>query len=550
MKNRFCQFSRIPTLVCLALVLAVGFSCAFGWSYSPRLAFAETDNVSIVSKDNASATYNAYQVFAADVDEDNTATHIAWGNDVDSGAVIEFLNQYGYQNWITDNNKGPADNAQNAAEFIGISIGAATGVEDPLWVDSDTFAYEFANWLVSESALVPTTLESVDGQAQLSADEGYYLITSADVTSESLSATLPIWLPLGGSAHEVVVKAGTPSIEKHIVEDEALVDWCDNAIGSEVTYQVATTLPSHYHGFATYFYQVNDNIPLGMSVDLAGVIVEHGDQNITDQFDITVDENNRLSVTAQDLKALEEQFESGDVITISYTVALSNLDEIVFGGTGNVNGAELVYSNDPYSDTKATIESNTTTVYSYQISLDKTDSETGAPVAGAKFVIKQENGGFLVQTDDSFAWSGDFDNATQFETDNNGVIEQMPGLDAGHYILTEVQMPEGYSDPGESNSFSLDIEPSYSDEGELEGITAHVSNNATLNPSIAENGIDVSQGMVNIDVTNEKTPVGGMFDKTGDIGSWIFPLAITASLCIAVGILLWRKKLLSKEGNN
>ena len=510
-------------------------------------AYADDGSVSIVTKDNNSAAYNAYQLFVADIDEENKATHVEWGKDVDVQSLVNFLNGYEYATWLTDNSKGAADNAQNAAEFIGGLIDKSDGTNDPIWVGSETFAFDFADWTVNESRLEPIHLESSDGQTQLIANEGYYLITSADIDNEALSATLPIWLPLGGSAHEVVVKAGTPSIEKHIVDNEALVDWCDVAIGNEITYQVTTTLPSHYHGFASYYYQVSDNVPAGMTVDTSKVTVIHGDTNITDQFVINIDQDNKLTITAEDLKALNEDFNSGDTITITYTVDLNDLDEIVFGGTGNINGATLTYSNDPYSDSNASIESNKSYVYTFQISLDKTDDESNTPLSGAKFIVKQENGGFLVKTGESFEWSASADDATQFTTDENGNIEQIPGLDAGTYTLTEVEVPDGYTESETLNTFTLDIEPTYSNEGVLEGITATVSNNDFLHPSIAPDGIDVSQGMINIDVTNSKSPTSGLFDKTGDSGAFLFLIAITASICIAVGILLWRKKIISHQ---
>ncbi len=526
-----------------AFFIITCFIAIIAFATSP--AYADDGSVSIVSKDNNSATYNAYQLFVADIDEENKATHIEWGKDVDVQSLVNFLNEYEYATWLTDNSKGAADNAQNAAEFIGGLIDKSDGTNDPIWVGSETFAFDFASWTVNESKLEPIYLESSDGQTQLTANEGYYLITSADVDAETLSATLPVWLPLGGSAHEVVVKAGTPSIEKHIVDNEALVDWCDVAIGNEITYQITTTLPSHYHGFASYYYQVVDNVPVGMTVDTSKVTVMHGDTDITEQFAINVDQDNKLTITAEDLKALNEDFNSGDTITITYTVDLNDLDEIVFGGTGNINGATLTYSNNPYTTDHGTVDSEKTYVYTFQISLDKTDASTGVPLEGASFIVNNEEGKYLVADGDSYSWTAEKAGATQFTTDENGNIAQMPGLDAGKYTLTETVAPDNYVVPGllgSLASFDLTVTPAYNEEtGELTGLNASVSTNAALNPSIAPDGIDVSQGMINIDVTNDRVISLAL---TGAQGAGLVGVIVIAA---GAAIYLYRRFQTSQE---
>ena len=549
MKNHSCHFCRIPTLVCLVLILAVSFSCAFSWLYTPRFAFADTSYISIVSKDNAQASYHAYQFFTADIDEDNNATHITWGNGVDSSALIDFLNQYGYETWITDNSKGPADNAQSAAEFIALGISNSEGEQSPVWVNGDSFAYELGGWAVNESGLIPAYIESEEGLATYTDDEGYYLLVNSDVDALDLSATLPVWIPLGGSTHEVVVKAGSPSIDKAILENDEAIKSTDIEISDTVTYQITTTLPSHYHGFAHYFYQVSDAVPEGMTIETGDVAVSHNDTDITSQFDIAVSDANLLTVTAEDLKALSEEFASGDTITITYTVDLNNLGDMVFGGTGNINGASLEYSNDPYSDTHGTIEPDDTYVYTYQISIDKTDASTGVPLEGAQFIIQNAEGKYLAQSGDTYAWSADQAGATKFTTNAQGAIAQIPGLDAGTYTITEVQAPEGYADPSLSPSFTVDLEPTYSESGQLEGLVASVSQNALLSPTIAIDGVNPDSGMVNIDVTNEQN-ILDVLPKTWDTTPLIFKVALIAALiCIASAlVIIARNKMKAVDG--
>ena len=471
---------------------------------APSYAFAETGSVTINSVDNDGATYNAYQFFTADVDNENNATHIAFGIGVNGESLATFLNNYGYDTWLTDNTKGASNNAQNQAEFISEQISKSAGANSPVWVNSDTFADELAHWAVQNlSGQAQTATEG----AAFTGNEGYYLFVSSQIAEEGGIGTAPIWFPLGGSATTIDEKASAPTITKTILENDEAVDYADVEINDEVTYQVTTTLPGNYHTFDSFYFRVADNIPAGMTVDTSKVTVMYGDTNITDQLTINADQNNKLTVTAEDLKALDYGFKSGDTITITYTVDLNDLDEIVFGGTGNINGATLTYSNNPYTTEHGTIESEKTYVYTFQISLDKTDASTGVPLEGASFIVNNEEGKYLVADGDSYSWTAEKAGATQFTTDKNGNIAQMPGLDAGKYTLTETVAPDNYVVPGllgSLASFDLTVTPAYDEAGKLTGLNASVSSNAALNPSIAENGIDVSQGMINIDVTNDR----------------------------------------------
>lgn len=487
--------------VCLGGILAASVVGAGAFSL-PTQAYAADGSVTITSSDNPSATYSAYQFFTADIDDQNNATHITWGEHVDSSALITFLNTYDYQTWITDNNKGPADNAQNAAEFISSCISSSTGANSPTWVDSDTFADNLAHW-ASENLTASGTATAANAYSD---SEGYYLFVSSNVSADGGIGTAPIWFALGGSATTVEEKASVPTIDKVILESGSQTNITDIEISDTVTYQITTTLPGNYHTFDSFYYKVSDAVPEGMTIETGDVAVSHNDTDITSQFDIAVSDANLLTVTAEDLKALSEEFASGDTITITYTVDLNNLGDMVFGGTGNINGASLEYSNDPYSDTHGTIEPDDTYVYTYQISIDKTDASTGVPLEGAQFIIQNAEGKYLAQSGDTYAWSADQAGATKFTTNAQGAIAQIPGLDAGTYTITEVQAPEGYVTPGilgSLSSFTLNVEPVY--EGTtLTGLNASVSSNIALNPSIAEDGITVDNGMINIDVTNDR----------------------------------------------
>ena len=151
----------------------------------------------------------------------------------------------------------------------------------------------------------------------------------------------------------------------------------------------------------------------------------------------------------------------------------------------------------------------------------------------------------MVADGDSYSWTAEKAGATQFTTDENGNIAQMPGLDAGKYTLTETVAPDNYVVPGllgSLASFDLTVTPAYNEEtGELTGLNASVSTNAALNPSIAPDGIDVSQGMINIDVTNDRVISLAL---TGAQGAGLVGVIVVAA---GAAIYLYRRFQTSQE---
>ena len=170
-------FTHRVRRVALGGILAVSLAGSTALA-SPQLAFADTGSVTINSVDNEGAIYNAYQFFTADVDNENNATHFAFGAGVSGEALATFLNNYGYATWLTDNSKGAADNAQNQAEFISEQIGKSAGANSPVWVNSESFADELAHWAVTNLGGQAKT--ATEGTA-FTDNEGYYLFVSSQI---------------------------------------------------------------------------------------------------------------------------------------------------------------------------------------------------------------------------------------------------------------------------------------------------------------------------------------------------------------------------------
>ena len=114
------------------------------------LAFAEQGSITVTQQNNQGATYDAYLVFRANIDEHDQASDITWPNDETKQAVLSFLDDNGYKSWLDGKRDGmnQHDLAQNAAEYVAdmisgseTDLGAAT---IPRSITGRSFAHALA----------------------------------------------------------------------------------------------------------------------------------------------------------------------------------------------------------------------------------------------------------------------------------------------------------------------------------------------------------------------------------------------------------------------
>lgn len=245
-------------------------------------------------------------------------------------------------------------------------------------------------------------------------------------------------------------------------------DYAQVKIGDTVTYMLVADVPAYPADAVNTGYQISDNLPEGMTLNQGSVkvygLAENtpnvaiGDLlNEPEDYTLTADNATRpvtgnLSVTFN-LNFTYNAIKDYAKIRVVYTAtANENLKTIGQdnNGDGNVNTAYLDYNNNPYGAGPTwETQTDTSTVYSYGIMVQKVDKSDGALLSGAEFTLKKsdgsgeisfvgENGVYHVAASGGSAILevGDRGNQT-----GKLVIS---GLDVDTYELTETKAPDGY----------------------------------------------------------------------------------------------------------
>ena len=437
------------------LALLIG-TCAVVFPASAQAA--PTSAGSITVSGTVARSYDAYQIFSANVVDGDSdakiATDFAWASDAARDAVLPVLHSAGMPNSQTT--------AQEAAE----------------WLNTDSHLTSALSAQLARS-LQSSGAEPVALNAGTAAELhcGYWLIVADDdAIAQDEAGTAPIMALVGGSAVTVKPKAATPKVAKHVLEDSTAA-WqkaADATVGDDLYWRLSATVPAGLTAYDTYTVQFVDTMSAGLDPSkVAASMHVYVAAGADGGFDaVSADKDGRAGtepakgwtdITAQCATKVAVDGKTFTVRTGDLIAALGGVDAFTAGARvvavydaplgvscnrgatkGNPNEVCLRYPRSPLADQSGDAgftrtPSDDACAYTWGLSLIKRSSSDDKPLAGAKLRIIDDRGRILT-TDGS--WSTDADACVT--TGADGHVE-LSGVDAGVYTVEEVAAPKGYT---------------------------------------------------------------------------------------------------------
>lgn len=401
--KKVCSF---PILFAL-LALLIG-TCAVVFPASAQAAPPSTGSITVSG--TVASSYDAYQIFSANVVDGDSdakiATDLAWASDAVRDAVLPVLHSAGMPNSQTT--------AQEAAEWLNTDSHLTSALSAQL-----------ARSLQSSGA-VPVALNAGTA-AELPC--GYWLIVADDdAIAQGEAGTAPIMALVGGSAVTVKPKAATPKVAKHVLEDSAAA-WqkaADATVADDLYWRLSATVPAGLTAYDTYTVRFVDTMSAGLDPSKvaasmrvyvaagadggfdavsagkdgrAGTEPAQGWTDITAQCATKVAADGTFTVRTGDLIAAlggADAFAAGARVVAVYNAPLNSACNHGIA-KGNPNEVYLRYPRSPFADQSGDAgftrtPSDDACAYTWDLALTKRGSDGDKPLAGAVLSIADDRG--------------------------------------------------------------------------------------------------------------------------------------------------------------
>lgn len=544
MNKKVCSF---PILFAL-LALLIG-TCAVVFPASAQAAPTSTGSITVSG--TVASRYDAYQIFSANVIDDNgdakIAIDLAWASGAARDAVLPVLHSAGMPNSQTT--------AQEAAEWLNTDSHLTSALSAQL-----------ARSLQSSGA-EPVALNA--GTAtELSC--GYWLIVADDdAIAQGEAGTAPIMALVGGSAVTVKPKAATPKVSKHVLEDSTAA-WqkaADATVADDLFWRLSATVPAGLAAYDTYAVQFVDTMSAGLDPSKvaasmrvyvaagadggfdavqtgkdgrAGTEPAQGWTDITAQCATKVAADGTFTVRTGDLIAAlggADAFTAGARVVAVYNAPLNSACSHGIA-KGNPNEVYLRYPRSPFADQSGDAgftrtPSDDACAYTWDLALTKRGSDGDKPLPGAVLSIADDRGRTLAADG---TW--DAEGKATVTTGEDGRVT-VSGVDSGKLEVRELKAPKGYTAFEGTRSVTVKAEGLDVDQVAAAKPKVTVSAESPLRVDAA----DAGKGLVELSVLN--TPSNevsrGFMPSTGDRTLvLVTALAVIGVVAIVVALVIKR----------
>lgn len=489
----------------------------------------------------ANSTYNAYKLFSV--------THSSTGTDGESHYAYEIENDTQRTIILAGLNESlPVDwDSKSAEEKDAFDKKLVMNVEALDTAGIRKFADQAYRAILVDTTIKATGTSTADTSTSNAVfsdlDAGYYLIAETTPGNNQDSYSLTMLATTYDENKSISTKESYPKVTKKVQEKNdsnknatnngSYQSAADYDIGDTISFHLTGTLPSNYENYTTYRYVFHDTLGEGLTYNDNTVQVYYATTNyqyytnITNKFTIS-SSNEELTISCDDLKKCTsslETFSTDGFIMVDYTATLN--ENAVIGTDGNLNTVKLEYSRNPYGTETGTSVESKVTVYTYSLTVNKTDNE-GNVLTGAAFTLSK-----LTNTEDT---SNQYKKVTTIASTTESPLStfEFKGLDAGTYKLEETTIPDGYhgADP-----IIFTITAEYGTSAENQKLTS-VTTDKTETISFSEIGKLT---------TTVQNFTGKLMPTTGGIGTTIF-LVVGAFLVIgSITLLITRRKMNREE---
>lgn len=489
----------LSIILCLALTLCLAL---------PALADPTTYTLTINSK-TPHHDYEAYQIFAGELKESptnpgvNTLVDIEWGNGVqDSVALLTAIQG------ITIDGERPFESCQNPDD---VANKLATFKDNA--AELDAFAAVVAGHL-SATKYIGSTDTDVDGNETYTAKiqnllAGYYLVKEADFTGDEgdNNAYTKFILEIVKDA-TVEAKADVPTLEKKVSDtaDGTYGDAAAASVGSKVYFKITSKVPD-MDGYNKYYFIVNDTLSKGLTYN-RDIAITIGGTPLDLGTDFTVTPTGGGPNNSTQLEIVFDNFiqyktSSGAAIEIIYSATVNEYAEI--GTTGNLNTANLEYSNNPNVEYEGDNEpkpeeptgetpDDITAVYVTAIQIHKVDT-SGNALKGAEFTLTGES---VIKT-----------GVTQF---NNFVVDD----NGSYYLLKDGKTYTQTAPTPDTEDNYLNPDTKYSPAGPVT-VWDEITEDKTVTGTVGETGVLKFAGLGAGTYTIKETKAPENYNKIDDI---------------------------------
>ena len=548
MNKKVCSF---PILFAL-LTFLIG-TCAVVFPASAQAAPTSTGSITVSG--TVASSYDAYQIFSANVVDGDSdakiATDLAWASDAARDAVLPVLHGAGMPKSQTT--------AQEAAEWLNTDSHLTSALSAQLARSLQSSV------AVSEALNAGTTAELPCGYWLIVADD--------DAIAQGEAGTAPIMALVGGSAVTVEPKAATPKVSKHVLEDSA-VAWqkaADATVGDDLYWRLSATVPAGLAAYDTYAVQFVDTMSAGLDPSKVAASVRvyvaagadggfdavstgkdgrvgtepaKGWTDITTQCGVSVDGKTFTVRTGDLIAALggADAFTAGARVVAVYNAPLNSACNHGIA-KGNPNEVYLRYPRSPFADQSGDTgftrtPSDDACAYTWDLALTKRGSDGDKPLAGAVLSIADDRGRTLAADG---TW--DAEGKATVTTGEDGRVT-VSGVDSGKLGVRELKAPKGYTAFGGTRSVTVKAEGLDVDQV----AAAKPKLTITAESPLRADNADGSTGSLEASLIN--TPAGtppsifteGFMPLTGDMAMF------TAAAVAVVGAALIVVALLVKRG--